>query len=45
MNSMNKPYILIVDDDTALFEALPQALSLRIDSRGSGYVGLGPGSA
>ncbi len=28
---MNEPQILIVDDDTALLQALPQALSLRID--------------
>lgn len=28
---MNSPYILIVDDDTALLQALPQALYLRID--------------
>lgn len=27
---MNAPYILIVDDDTALLQALPQALRLRI---------------
>ena len=27
---MNKPYILIVDDDKTLLQALPQALSLRI---------------
>jgi two-component system, sensor histidine kinase and response regulator len=27
---MNAPYILIVDDDTALLQALPQALHLRI---------------
>ena len=27
----NTPHILIVDDDTALLQALPQALSLRID--------------
>lgn len=27
----NSPYILIVDDDIALLQALPQALSLRID--------------
>src|SRR5579872_2901350 len=30
MNMQNEPYILIVDDDTALLEALPQALSLRL---------------
>ncbi|MDQ6661249.1 MAG: response regulator [Chloroflexota bacterium] len=29
---MNKPHILIVDDDTALLQALPQAIQLRIDS-------------
>src|SRR5712692_5815227 len=28
---MNIAYILIVDDDTALLQALPQALNLRID--------------
>src|SRR6266852_4186012 len=28
---MNISYILIVDDDTALLQALPQALNLRID--------------
>jgi len=28
---MNEPQVLIVDDDTALLQALPQALSLRID--------------
>ena len=28
---LNEPYILIVDDDVALLEALPQALYLRID--------------
>lgn len=28
--SLNTPYILIVDDDTALLQALPQALYLRI---------------
>jgi len=27
----NKPYILVVDDDVALLQALPQALYLRID--------------
>ncbi len=27
---MNKPYILVVDDDKTLLQALPQALSLRI---------------
>ena len=27
---MNTPYILIVDDDPALLQALPQALHLRI---------------
>ena len=27
----NTPHILIVDDDTALLQALPQALSLRIE--------------
>jgi signal transduction histidine kinase len=28
---MNTPYILIVDDDAALLQALPQALNLRMD--------------
>src|SRR5436305_2408807 len=28
---MNTPYILIVDDDAALLQALPQAIHLRID--------------
>ncbi len=28
---MNTPYILLVDDDAALLQALPQALHLRID--------------
>src|SRR5437016_3565482 len=28
---MNTPYILIVDDDATLLQALPQALHLRID--------------
>jgi len=28
---LNEPYILIVDDDVALLQALPQALYLRID--------------
>src|SRR6266704_6387878 len=27
---MNDPWVLIVDDDTALLQALPQALSLRL---------------
>src|ERR1700731_3764149 len=30
MSTHEIPYILIVDDDTALLEALPQALSLRL---------------
>lgn len=30
MNTHEIPYVLIVDDDTALLEALPQALSLRL---------------
>src|SRR6266702_3586058 len=29
---MNTPYILIVDDDAALLQALPQALNLRMDN-------------
>ena len=30
MSDTHAPYILIVDDDTALLQALPQALRLRI---------------
>ncbi len=30
MNTDEIPYVLIVDDDAALLEALPQALSLRM---------------
>jgi signal transduction histidine kinase len=32
MNTDEIPYVLIVDDDTALLEALPQALSLRMSA-------------
>src|SRR5579883_1029061 len=30
MSEIQEPYILIVDDDTALLQALPQALRLRV---------------